>query len=87
MLTYPVQAERWHLGGAAVDGERLSTTEAAGKLVWWLAHGEALSNHDAMLVTGLPYETTRKMLERLCRVLPLTFDDGVWYIIELAEIR
>ena len=66
--------------------ERLTTTEAAGLLGWWLAHGESISNRDAARLTGMPYQTARKMLDRLCRALPITFDHGVWYAIALDGV-
>ena len=68
-------------GRMAERGERLTTTEAAALLAWWLAHGEPISNRDAARLTGMPIETARQMMERLCRVLPLTFGDGVWFVI------
>ena len=67
--------------------ERLTTTEAAFLLGWWLAHGEAISNRDASRLTGLPCNTARRMMERGCRVVPITFDHGVWYAIALDETR
>ena len=63
----------------------MTTTESVGVLVWWLAHGECISNRDAARLTGMPIETARQMMERLCRVLPLTFDDGVWFVICMDE--
>lgn len=81
MIVYPVQAERWHIGGAAVDGERLSTTEAVTRLCWRLVHGEAMTTTQAATLIGYPYNATYKMLCRMSRYVPMCQDDdGLWSV-------
>lgn len=59
-------------------GEKLSTTEASGLLAWHLAHGEAISNEQAVELTGLQLETVRQMLCRLSRVIPI-YQTELWF--------
>jgi hypothetical protein len=66
--------------------EELTMCEAAGKLVWHLAHGDALSNDDAGVMVGLSEHGAYKMLCRLSRVVPIYQDElGFWQVLALKE--
>lgn len=66
------------------ETERLTTTEAAALLTWHLAQGDAISNQQAVELTGLATNSVRRMLYCMSRCIPITFlhdsrhQPGVW---------
>ena len=54
-------------------------SERAALIVWYMAHGLALSNREIMQITGLSRSRARDMMCRISRVLPLYQDEShIW---------
>jgi len=67
--------------------ERLTTREATAKVVWALAHGDAVSNHQAGLLTGFTPHGAYEMLCSISRVIPIYQDAaGKWQVIAAREL-
>lgn len=67
--------------------ERLTTTEAAMRLGFDLAHGMRFSNAEAALLTGLTVDGAYRMLCRGAREIPIrqARHDGKWEMIPLTS--
>jgi hypothetical protein len=62
-------------------------TERAALIAWWLSKGEQLTTRQVAERLGLTLVAAWYMLQRLSRVLPITYDDtvynqGFWYSIQ-----
>ena len=69
----------------------LVSTERVGLIAWALAKGEQLTTRQIADKVGIGYAGAWILMQKLCRVLPITFDEslyeGVWYSMEHHKIQ
>jgi len=58
--------------------DSLTTTEAAGLLLWHLIHGRRLTNMEAAAMIGYEENGAYRLLCRLSRVVPIVIWHVVW---------
>ena len=61
-----------------IDRDNLTTTEAAGLLLWHLMHGDRLTNLEAAAIIGYEENGAYRLLCRLSRVVPIVIWHVVW---------
>lgn len=67
--------------------EELTGAERAALIGWWFARGEQMTTRQVAEKLSMNYPAAYMMLSRLCRVLPITFEqpspglEGYWYAI------
>lgn len=65
-----------------------TSLERQAVIVWYLAHGMALSTREAAILMGVSDQRARKLLCDLARVLPLYRDDDwVWRRMQVEPLR
>lgn len=67
-------------------GEYLPT-ERIGVIVYALALGIRLTTAQVADLCGLRYAGAHRMLCKLSRVIPLAYEDGLWYCIPVRPPR
>lgn len=55
-------------------------SERVALVVWYMAHGMALSTQEIMKITGLTNDGAWSLMNRICRVLPIYLDRNIWRI-------
>jgi hypothetical protein len=65
--------------------EDLVTTERVAVIVYALATDQRLTITDVAEKCGITYHGARLMMYKIARVLPLTEQDGDWFIIESCQ--
>lgn len=56
-------------------------SERVALLVWYMAHGVALSNVEIIKITGLKRRTAYEMMCRISRILPIYQDEEhIWRV-------
>ena len=69
-----------------MDAENgLTAQERAGKVAWLLARGARLRTREVARLVGLSERGARSMLNRLCRVMPISNCEGIWMADEEKE--
>ena len=60
--------------------------ERVAIVVWWLAHGEALTTRQVAEMTGLGERGARVLMIGISRVLPLRLWEGKWEVMAAGEL-
>lgn len=71
------------MNGRAMDGikhptEEYVPTERSAMIVFFLMQGSRLSTAEIARLTGLTPQGAWNMLQKICRVVPLYQEGGVW---------
>ncbi|RLC86413.1 MAG: hypothetical protein DRJ03_08835 [Chloroflexi bacterium] len=70
-----------------LDNPELTAQERAAKIVWWLAHGEAMTTRHVAELTGLARSSAWEMMSRIARVIPIYCNkDGEWEVCAMEEL-
>ena len=69
------------IGGVALpDCNEYTTTERVALIVWWLcAKGKTMTTEEIAGRLDISYDGTRRMLNRISRVIPLHQVEGQWH--------
>ena len=65
-----------------MDDRELTSTERVVLVLMRLQAGATPTTRDVASLTGLSTEGARKLLLRLCRVVPLAHADNRWHLID-----
>lgn len=58
--------------------EEMVTTERVAIVVWQLAHGVPMHTVEVAQILGITQQGAWSLLAKLCRVLPVSLEDGTW---------
>ena len=60
------------------EAEDYVVTERAALVAWRLHQGEAMTTAEVAALVGLQRPAAHKLMEKICRVLPITQVDRKW---------
>lgn len=63
----------------------MSPVERAAHVAVRLVRGEQLTTRQVAVQYSVTRQTAYRMLNRTCRILPLTQDDGVWRLLDVCR--
>lgn len=57
-----------------------TVSERVALVVWYMAHGLALSTQEVAKITGLTSDGAWYLMNRIGRVLPIYLDNNIWRV-------
>lgn len=68
-----------------VEYGEMSPVERASHITMRLVRGEQITARQVANQYGVSRQTAYRILDRTCRVIPLTSEDGVWRVLDVCR--